>query len=605
MCPETPDERSSSEAVEPKPNKILPSDQEHKEQNSNMDHENEIPPASPTLKQASSSSLQQPFLQLDNSCAKKENNSMCPDEQSSSNAEDTAGCTGTREIHVVGIMYCKNAQNVGSESSYHDCECVPHESDAFSSKRHSYLNTQSMSSCNQPATCETMNSPENVEYSEPGTESHERSHDSKISPDHPCNSKMSPDHPCDSKASPDGPCDLSKASSDCTEAIKQSPSFSLLHRSQRIPVSKSRVAPVMPNCKLFGDAIDDASETERSGGENKDRESNSGLCAMDLSRSSEEPLLSGTNKQQSLPQQKRSQVNVEDWVEVDSLMETCDARPVAIYTDTGAPVMSQATHDGSSDTGEGIGKMKFGISDKARAGTSMNIDGDDKPYRCPICLKTFNHLKLHMKVHIGDRPYKCTVCSKAYIEARHLENHMRSHTGEKPFKCDLCDKSFSRDTHLTYHRRTHTGEKPYSCEICEKRFSRKGDLVVHIRIHTGEKPFPCSLCDKSCATQSNLTLHLRTHTGEKPYNCEICPKKFKSKSDLIKHTRSHEGMKPFECELCHKKFRSSGDLTRHHRSHTGEKPYKCDVCLKEFSSDYYLPRHACKGSKSEESGVKV
>jgi hypothetical protein len=63
------------------------------------------------------------------------------------------------------------------------------------------------------------------------------------------------------------------------------------------------------------------------------------------------------------------------------------------------------------------------------------------------------------------------------------QEHMAKHSGDKPYKCEVCPKQFNHKTDLRRHMCLHTGEKPFSCEVCGKGFIREDRMIKHSDTH--------------------------------------------------------------------------------------------------------------------------
>ena len=90
----------------------------------------------------------------------------------------------------------------------------------------------------------------------------------------------------------------------------------------------------------------------------------------------------------------------------------------------------------------------------------MHVFGCQKLYLgflLPHLSITIGHLYLqeHLAKHAGDKPYKCEVCPKQFNHKTDLRRHMCLHTGEKPFTCDVCGKGFIREDRMVKHADTH------------------------------------------------------------------------------------------------------------------------------------------------------
>ena len=60
-----------------------------------------------------------------------------------------------------------------------------------------------------------------------------------------------------------------------------------------------------------------------------------------------------------------------------------------------------------------------------------------------------------------------------------FQEHMAKHSGDKPYKCEVCPKQFNHKTDLRRHMCLHTGEKPFTCDVCGKGFIREDRMVKH------------------------------------------------------------------------------------------------------------------------------
>ena len=80
----------------------------------------------------------------------------------------------------------------------------------------------------------------------------------------------------------------------------------------------------------------------------------------------------------------------------------------------------------------------------------QNVAKSFKPYTKFLLL-----FQEHLAKHAGDKPYKCEVCPKQFNHKTDLRRHMCLHTGEKPFTCDVCGKGFIREDRMVKHADTH------------------------------------------------------------------------------------------------------------------------------------------------------
>ena len=72
---------------------------------------------------------------------------------------------------------------------------------------------------------------------------------------------------------------------------------------------------------------------------------------------------------------------------------------------------------------------------------------------------------------------------KIYLFHFYFQEHLAKHAGDKPYKCEVCPKQFNHKTDLRRHMCLHTGEKPFTCDVCGKGFIREDRMVKHADTH--------------------------------------------------------------------------------------------------------------------------
>ncbi|XP_058840337.1 gastrula zinc finger protein XlCGF26.1-like [Topomyia yanbarensis] len=277
--------------------------------------------------------------------------------------------------------------------------------------------------------------------------------------------------------------------------------------------------------------------------------------------------------------------------------------------------------------------------DSVHLSESSNAHDDTRPFKCPVCYKSFSNqqlLKEHQRSVI--RKYFCRQCGKGFMTQANLENHLKCHVSSRETRrCCGCRKDFKNDTELALHsNEVHKPEqtfdpiKPFECNICYRRYPTRKSLVSHKRMiqqhqcsHCGEffmKKLFLSLHEKSChpneqkddkkkrccgcrlefPNQHSLIEHaIATHINTnpvpvdptKPFECKICTRRFPSKLTLRKHQRKISQEKRYSCEICGRSFNRAHDKATHETTHSNEMPYTCHICSRRFKNKLYLKNH--------------
>ena len=201
-----------------------------------------------------------------------------------------------------------------------------------------------------------------------------------------------------------------------------------------------------------------------------------------------------------------------------------------------------------------------------------------------------------MEAHHGSFKWKCANCTERFVFKEELVKHFIAVHDERPYKCPICDKTFEAEENMKLHVTTHDkGGQP--CSVCGKVLSGKSALYLHMKVHnTSDKQFQCEQCESKFTLKQNLKFHIRRVHGP-PLTCEHCGTLIKGLTSLRKHLLVMHGEKMrYNCDICDAGFTVSYELQAHKKCHT--LVHQCDLCGKTFdkksSLDYHIERHSAE-----------
>ncbi|XP_037906704.1 zinc finger protein 91-like isoform X2 [Hermetia illucens] len=146
---------------------------------------------------------------------------------------------------------------------------------------------------------------------------------------------------------------------------------------------------------------------------------------------------------------------------------------------------------------------------------------------------------------------KCRFCHMQFAKPTERYQHEKSHPKErKPYRCPLCPKSFTRNSERIIHESTHREDQPYRCEQCPQSFRNQTYLRRHVKNkHVGIKPTKMAPVQVEDTSKNEKMRRIRKIVFSENPNfddeknlCITCNLDFASSISLSTHKLLHQSM---------------------------------------------------------------
>lgn len=180
----------------------------------------------------------------------------------------------------------------------------------------------------------------------------------------------------------------------------------------------------------------------------------------------------------------------------------------------------------------------------------------EKVLSCPHCsyqTTKQHYYDRHQRLHCSKRTFihQCEQCCYKTHRREHFMRHVANvHGDQRPYLCHICGKTFKRGDALQQHHQTHSvgmsENTNYKCTICFKLFRSQSHLLEHQAIHSELRSFLCEICGASFKTRSVHRKHVQSiHRHPRAHSCDECGRKFSALYSLKRHKKTHSAKSSF------------------------------------------------------------